>query len=175
MRCSSVQWIPSGFTMEPVVSPPAIIDLEDLGFDRGAHLLIDRALSALPVGGRLEVRGRDPALGIHLRAWARARGHPVDQSAAASATLVRGDADRARWHAAERAGGVAPAEIVARPGPTWGLAARGALVEAGGPALHFDIEEKNLVWADLAPRLYAQAAANQWDPATAVDWATPFE
>jgi hypothetical protein len=26
------------------------------------------------------------------------------------------------------------------------------------------------VWADIAPQLYAQATANQWDPATAVDW-----
>src|SRR5204862_6989812 len=47
--------------------------------------------------------------------------------------------------------------------------------EAVGPPLHFDIEETDLVWADLAPRLYAQAAAYQWDPATAIDWASPFE
>jgi hypothetical protein len=49
------------------------------------------------------------------------------------------------------------------------------LIEAGGPAVHFDIEEKDLVWADLAPRLYAQAAASQWDPNTAVDWDAAFE
>jgi len=41
--------------------------------------------------------------------------------------------------------------------------------------VHFDIEEKDLVWADLAPRLYAQAAASQWDPQTAVDWDAAFE
>jgi hypothetical protein len=29
------------------------------------------------------------------------------------------------------------------------------------------------VWTDLAPKLYAQAAAGQWDPATAVDWTPP--
>ncbi|MGH3914126.1 MAG: ferritin-like domain-containing protein, partial [Pseudonocardiaceae bacterium] len=33
-----------------------------------------------------------------------------------------------------------------------------------------DIAERDVVWADLAPRLYARAAASQWDPATAVDW-----
>ncbi len=156
------------------MSPPAIIDLEDLGLDRGAHLLIERALSALPVGGHLDVRGRDPALGVHLRAWARSRGHSYVESQA-SAILIRGAADHARWDQAERAGGAAPSETVARPGASWGLAARGALVEAGGPPLHFDIEEKDLVWAELAPRLYAQAAASQWDPATAVDWSAPFD
>jgi hypothetical protein len=41
--------------------------------------------------------------------------------------------------------------------------------------VHFDIEEKDLVWADLAPRLYAQAAASQWDPQTAVDWTADFD
>jgi hypothetical protein len=29
------------------------------------------------------------------------------------------------------------------------------------------------VWSDAAPRLYAQAAAAQWDPATAIDWSRP--
>src|SRR5205823_10947215 len=51
----------------------------------------------------------------------------------------------------------------------------GALVEAGGPIVHFDIEEKDLIWADLAPRIYAQAAAAQWDPATAVHWDAEFD
>jgi hypothetical protein len=156
---------------EPAVSPLATIDLEELGLDRGAHLLIERALSALPVGSRLAVRGSDPALGVHLRAWARARGHGFEEPA----TITRGGAERDRWLTAERAGGLAAREVLDRPGPTWGLAARGALVEDGGPQLHFDLEEKQLVWADLAPRLYAQAAANQWDPATAVHWDTPFD
>jgi hypothetical protein len=44
-------------------------------------------------------------------------------------------------------------------------------VEAGGPALAVaDLVERDAVWADIAPKLYAQAAANQWDPNTAVDW-----
>jgi len=88
---------------------------------------------------------------------------------------VRGSADVERWHGAQRAGGPRANEIAATPGPTWGLAARGALVEAGGPELRFDLEERDLVWADLAPRLYAQAAASQWDPGTAVSWDAPFE
>jgi hypothetical protein len=156
------------------MSPSATIDLEDLGLDRGAHLLIERALRGLPIGGCLDVRGRDPALSVHLRAWARAHGHSFAD--ADSATIItRGPVEAERWANAQRAGGPSPAEVVDRPAPTWGLAARGALVEEGGPALHFDLEDKHLVWADLAPRLYAQAAANQWDPATAVEWQMPVD
>jgi hypothetical protein len=149
----------------------ATIDLEELGLDRGGHLLLQHALDGLPAGGELRVTGRDPALAIHLGAWARAQGHAVRDGT----VLVRGRAASDRWNGAERSGGFTPNEIVSRPGPTWGVAARGALIEAGGPAVHFDIEEKDLVWADLAPRLYAQAAASQWDPSTAVDWDVEFE
>lgn len=149
----------------------ATIDLEDLGVDRGGHLLIQHALEAAPVGGRLLVRGHDPMLTVHLRAWARAHGHTFEDGS----VLVRGPSEAERWHGAERAGGIGPETTAQRPGPTWGVAARGALVEAGGPTVHFDLEDKDLVWADLAPRLYAQAAASQWDPQTAVDWEASFE
>jgi len=149
----------------------ATIDLEDLGLDRGGHLLVERALAALPPGGELDIRGRDLTLPVHLRAWARARGHTLRDTG----VLVRGSAATDRWVAAERAGGFAPDGVVERPGPSWGVAARGALIEAGGPAVRFDIEEKDLVWADTAPRLYAQAAASQWDPQTAVDWNAAFD
>jgi hypothetical protein len=150
---------------------PATIDLEDLGLDRGGHLLVQRALAALAVGDELVVGGRDPALHIHLRAWAREQGHAVRDGT----VLIRGSATDARWVGAERAGAYPPEGVVSRPNPAWGLAARGALIEAGGPTVHFDIEEKELVWADIAPRLYAQAASNQWDPQTAIDWDTPFD
>jgi len=83
--------------------------------------------------------------------------------------VVRGDVADKRMVGAERAGGAA--DVVAHPPASWGLAARGALVEAGGPALSVaDLDERSEVWTDAAPKLYAQAAAGQWDPATAVDW-----
>ena len=72
---------------------------------------------------------------------------------------------------AGRAG--SPGAVVDRPSPRWGLAARGALVEAGGPIVDFDLDDRAVVWADVAPRLYAQAAAGQCDPATAIDWDAP--
>jgi hypothetical protein len=47
-------------------------------------------------------------------------------------------------------------------------------VEDGGPPLRLaDLDTKDEVWADIAPKLYAQALAGQWDPATAVDWTAP--
>ncbi|MBE1489344.1 ferritin-like domain-containing protein [Plantactinospora soyae] len=147
---------------------PTTIDLEGLGFDNGGHLLVNRALAGLEPGDRLVVRGRHPALGVHLAAWCRAEGHRLDPEAA-SPTIVRGRADRDRWRGAQRAGRTA-ADVVPHASREWGLAARGALVEPGGPALSVDWVDRDLVWADIAPQLYAQATANQWDPATAVDW-----
>ena len=86
---------------------------------------------------------------------------------------MRGDADAARWHAATRAGDGRSGPW-ARADVTWGLAARGALVEAGGPPLVVDLLERETVWADIAPRLYAHAVAGQWDPAKVVDWDAPL-
>jgi hypothetical protein len=151
----------------------APLDLGFLGFEQGAHLLVARALRGVPVGGRVVVTGGDPALGVHLRAWARRQGHGFGVLADRTAAweLVRGPAELQRWQGAERAGGPGVDGIVDRPPARWGLAARGALVEPGATETGFDIDRREVVWADLAPRLYAHAAAAQWDPATAVDWA----
>lgn len=149
-------------------SPGTLLDLEDLGFEQGAHLLLRRALRRLPVGGQLRVTGRDPLLPVHLTAWSRREGHRFEPD---TGLLVRGRSDVDRWAGAQRAGGAGVGGIVARPAADWGLAARGALIEDGGPVVPaFDIAERDVVWADLAPQLYARAAAAQWDPATAVDW-----
>ena len=112
--------------------------------------------------------GGDPHLAVHLAAWARSQGHRVDGT-----TLIKGRVDEDRWRLAQRAGGPGADGVVDRPASTWGLAARGALVESGGPPLTADLADKTVVWSDLAPQLYAQAAANQWDPATAIDWDQP--
>ena len=151
-----------------------VLDLEELGFTSGAHLLVDRALRGLAPAAALHVIGADPALGVHLRAWCRARGHEFAGHPDGGWTVRRGRADVQRWVGAERAGAPGPDGLVRHPPAHWGLAARGALVEAGGPfAPSFDLADRDIVWADLAPRLYAHAAAAQWDPATAVDWAVP--
>jgi hypothetical protein len=121
----------------------------------------------------LTVAGRDPALGLHLRAWCRQEGHRVEISnnlTPGGAVVIKGGSPDDRWLGAQRAGGVAPAGVVEQPPASWGLAARGALVESGGPDAGFYLDEGRQVWTDLAPRLYAQAAAAQWDPSTAIDW-----
>lgn len=157
------------------------LDLGELGMDRGAHLLVKHALRGLPVGGRLEVRGRAPELGLHLRTWCRAQGHSLHAAALggdAIAIIERGGAEEGRWRGAQRAGHAdrqRDAAVAEHPPAAWGLAARGAMVEAGSPAVAFGLSERLEVWADEAAGLYAQAAAAQWDPATAVPWEADFE
>jgi hypothetical protein len=151
--------------MKDALATPTI-DLEGLGFDRGAGLLLERALAPLAPGSRLEVAGRDPALSVDLAPWCRRRGHRVEPAN----VVVKGAAESDRWVGAARAGAPGADGVVDRPDPTWGLAARGALVEAGASPSGFDLDDRGVVWADIAPRLYAQAAASQWDPATEISW-----
>jgi hypothetical protein len=166
-------------------APPGaqpVADLAHLGLDGGGHLLLKRALAGVEVGERLAVRGRDPHLALHLAVWCRAQGHDFAPAAGPGAIDLVGHVTRrtdqaGRWRGAERAGGARAAEtgaVADHPPAAWGLAARGAVVEAGGPEFHFALGDKSAVWADEAARLYEQAVAAQWDPATAIPWAEPF-
>jgi hypothetical protein len=149
-----------------------VVDLEDLGIDEGAHLLVERALSR---DATIEVHGTSNTLGIDLPAWARARGHRVEQLEIGRVIAFHVHrAATSRWVGAERAGEVASPTLHAPA--RWGLAARGALVEApGAPLFDLPLADKAAIWADEAARLYAQAAAAQWDPATAIPWDAPVE
>jgi TusA-related sulfurtransferase len=159
------------------VTPELTVDLGALSFADGAHLLVQRGLARLPPGGRLAVQGRDPAFRVDLPAWCRSRGHRVELSEAGThvAVVVRGTADTHRWSGAERAGAARPSGLATRPPAAWALAARGALVESGGPEAVFDLDDRDLVWADVAPRLYAQAVSRQWDPDSAIAWDAAFD
>jgi hypothetical protein len=162
-----------------MTSPVEILDLEDLGFEQGAHLLLQRALRDLPPGAEVGVTGGDELLPIHLDAWCRRMGHqvrrPADDELGIRAWVIRGRADLERWADAVRAGGAGPDGVLDRADPSWGLAARGALVEPGGPKLPFDLLDRDLVWADIAPSLYANALAAQWKPDDAISWDDEFE
>jgi hypothetical protein len=153
----------------------ASVDLEDLGLDNGGHLLIFRVLAGAEPGSRLTVVGRHSSLALHLGAWCRAQGYRFEAApdGQSGGTVIKGTAERDRWTTAVRAGN-ALEQPAAHADPRWGLAARGALVEAGGPPLNGDLVNRDWVWADVAPRLYAAAAAAQWDPALAVDWSAEF-
>jgi hypothetical protein len=155
------------------MSSPQIIDLEQLSIDAGGHLLVQRGLRDLPIGARLTVTGRDPALATHLVAWCRSQGHGIDL-AGMEPVVVKGPASTARWNLAERAGGPGPDEVVAHADVRWGLAARGALVEAGAPPLNVDLVDRDLVWSDAARQLYLNGVTRQWNPETAIDWTDAF-
>lgn len=156
------------------------LDLGDLGLDQGGHLLVKRALRAVEVGQTVHVRGRAPELAVHLRGWCRTQGHRLVSAEAGDESFVvleRGGAEDGRWRGAVQAGHVDPSrpDAVADVAPaTWGLAARGATVEAGAPKMAFALSERDEIWADEAAQLYAQAVAAQWDPATAIDWNAEF-
>jgi len=183
----------------------ATIDIEQLGFDAGAHVLVKHALAVLAPGQSLRVRGRAYGWEGQLIAWCRTQGHQCvfgpcqDQGADGGgniATVRRHGGDVAaaadtdgadsivhaniggRWRGALRTGHADPAlpgALAERADARWGLAARGATVEAGSPAIAFRLDERDEVWGERAADLYAQAAAAQWDPQTAIDWAAPFE
>ncbi|HWB83212.1 MAG TPA: hypothetical protein VG675_03660 [Bryobacteraceae bacterium] len=156
------------------------VDLGDLRFERGGALLVKRAFRLAAVGETLAVAGRDPDLAVHLRAWCRAEGHefrPKPEPGTGDVQIVRGPAAEQRWSAAERAGQADPqasGAVWERPSQRWGLAGRGALVEAGSPEFHFALNRKTEIWSGDAARMYAQAAAAQWNPATAVPWDAEF-
>ena len=127
---------------------------------------------ALRTAPEITVTGNAPDLLIHLRAWCRAEGHSFT-AGEAGGVVTRGRAAGQRWSSAERAGDIDT--VFEQPPRRWGLAARGALIEAGSPEFHFPLADKVEVWSDDALRLYAQAAAAQWDPATAIPWSAEFE
>ncbi|HET6582555.1 MAG TPA: sulfurtransferase TusA family protein, partial [Nannocystaceae bacterium] len=163
-------------------SADASIDLGALGLDAGAEVMLGRALARCDAGARVDVRGSAPDLAVHLPAWCRAKGHAVVALEASAgtvrATIEVGRHTHARAVGATRAGRPDPREpgaVVDAPDPRWGLAARGALVEAGTSAVAFALGKKDEVWADEAVALYAQATAAQWDPDTAIPWDAAIE
>ncbi|MFF8990983.1 ferritin-like domain-containing protein [Streptomyces sp. NPDC014983] len=158
--------------------PEVRLDLSGLGFDRGAHLLLRRALDQAAPDRQVAVSGTHPALLYQLTVWCRREGHTVlpapPEQAPLCAHVTRGALTTIRWEGADRAGSAEPGGAVDHAPLHWGLAARGALVEAGGPEVYFAVADRDTAWADLAPRLYRQATAAQWDPGTAVPWDASF-
>lgn len=150
------------------------LELGGLGIDEGGHILVKRALRALPEGAELAVFGDAPELAVHLRGLCRQLGIAAAfPDSGPAAVLTRSATADGRWRFAEPAGDVGG--VAESADPAWGLAVRGAQVERGGPRFGFPLRERAAIWADEAGRLYAQAAAAQWDPNTAIPWDAPFE
>lgn len=160
---------------------PKTIDIEDLGLDAGAHLLVKHGLRNLPTGDTLCVVGNSPGWDAQLSAWCRSQGHPcilTEQEGQTVAQVTKGKTEAGRWRGAQHTGHSDPSvdgAVAEQASASWGLAARGATVEAGSPTIHFRLDQKSEVWADSAADLYYQAASAQWDPETAIDWNTPFD
>jgi hypothetical protein len=158
------------------------VDLDTLGFAEGGYLLLKRALREAGLGQPVIVTGTAPGLEVDLRAWCRAEGHRFEWQMETVATpgqavVLNGGAESERWVDARHvsADGVPGHDSVAEHPPrTWGLAARGATIEAGTPEFHFHLVDKVEVWSDDAARIYQQAVAAQWDPETAIPWDAPF-
>jgi TusA-related sulfurtransferase len=144
--------------------PKAQVDLEDLTVHGGAPVLLRRALAKLAAGGLLEVRGDSPELAEELAAWCRKEGHGY-----------LGEHKGPNTYRIERGAGLAPlmvsgkdiAEVAA---PQWGLAPRGARIEAGGPKFAFTLCEKREIWAQELTSIYKQAVGNQWSAARDIPW-----
>ena len=156
------------------------IDIEDLGLDAGAHLLIKHGLLGVPPGGDIGVIGRSPGWEAQLAAWCRSQGHPMvlnEQDGRVLARVTRGGFEAGRWRNALHTGHVdatQPGAIAEKALPSWGMATRDATVEAGSPAMHFRLDQKSEVWSASAADLYAQAVAAQWNPDAVIDWNAPF-
>jgi hypothetical protein len=164
--------------MDPTAaSATPSIDTEALGLDEGALLLVRRALAQVPVGGNLRARGHAPNWELHLTAWCRQQGHAVQTSAlpdgTSEAIITRGPWAEGRWRDALATGRSQFPAASAKP--EWGLAARGATVEAGSPPFNFTLSHRDELWAATADEIYRQGVAAQWDPQTAIDWDAAFE
>lgn len=148
----------------PERSPKAQLDLEDLTIHEGAPVLLRRTLAKLAAGELLEVRGDSPELAENLAAWCRKEGHRYLE-----------EANRSHTHRLERGAGLAPlipssrgiAEVAE---PQWGLAPRGARIEAGGPEFAFTLRQKREIWAEELTSIYKQAVGNQWSAARDIPW-----
>ena len=65
------------------------IDIENLGLDAGAHLLVKQALLALAPGAELLVTGCSPGWDAQLLAWCRSQGHACAADQQQGRTVVR--------------------------------------------------------------------------------------
>jgi hypothetical protein len=146
----------------PDLTTRAQIDLGGLSLYDGAPVLLRRALAPLAEGEWLEVCGGAPNLADDLPIWCRKEGHHYQRSGAALHRIQCGAQTPVLI--------VPPNEIAAVADPSWGLAPRGARIEAGGPEFAFTLREKRDVWALELNTIYKQAVANQWSASRDIPW-----
>ncbi|MGZ3774365.1 MAG: ferritin-like domain-containing protein [Pseudobdellovibrionaceae bacterium] len=145
-----------------------IIDIENLGFDSGAHVLIKHQLNSMSPGEKIELRGRAPEWQAQAAAWCRSQGHTLIM--ADNAVIIeKGQPDKERWGTLFSSND----DILDEASPFLGLSARGAQVEIGSPEFQFRLNKKTEIWSNNAAELYQQAVNAQWNANNAIDWSEP--
>lgn len=145
-----------------------IINIKNLGFDSGAHILVKHQLSAMNSGEHIEIIGQAPEWQTQAAAWCRAQGHEFKYSDN-GAVITKGMLEKQRWDSSAKQSN----EVLPEASPLLGLAARGAQVEIGSPEFQFRLNKKEEIWSTNAAELYQQAIHAQWNPNTAIDWSKP--
>ncbi|MBI2815925.1 MAG: ferritin-like domain-containing protein [Acidobacteria bacterium] len=148
----------------PEIIPKLRLDLEDLAFHQGVPVLLRRSLARMAEGELLEVHGDSSDLELHIRSWCRQSGNPY-----------HGGGNGVGIYIIERGAVAVPLlssgpEVAEVAEPTWALAPRGAMLEAGGPSLSFPLSRKKDVWAQELNSIHRQAVANQWSAAKDIPW-----
>ncbi|HYX34388.1 MAG TPA: ferritin-like domain-containing protein [Oligoflexus sp.] len=147
-----------------------IIDIEDLGFDSGAHILVKQCLASVAPGQDIEIRGQAAEWQTQAAAWCRTQGHGfkrVDDRA----LISKGIEDKQRWITTS----TSATELLDVASPGLGLAARGACVEIGSPEFKFRFDRRDEISTSNAAELYQNAINAQWNPNIAIDWSQPQE
>lgn len=140
------------------------IDIEDLALHEGAAVLLRQALRQVQAGDSIEVRGDSEALSEQLSAWCRREGHECTRKQGGKGVF----SIRSGGHALIPS--TSSNETAKQANPAWGLAPRGAQVEAGGPDFGFTLFRKRDVWARELNAIYTQSVANQWSVARDIPW-----
>jgi len=129
---------------------------------------VERALRALAGSDNLWVASTEADFAIHLAAWCRQRGCGFEEISVGQYNVKRPKNFSARSATAVTAGEIDSPVAVASA--SWGLAARGALVESGISGFYFPLNRRDHVWTERLSALYRRAVAAQWNPDTAIDW-----
>ena len=146
--------------------PKAQVEFDDLTVHEGAPVLLRRALAKLAAGELLEGCGDSPEL-AQACCVVPQRGPSLSGRRPGTEYLPY---RTRRWTCPLIASVTDIAEVA---DPQWGLAPRGARIEAGGPKFAFTLRQKRDVWAQELTSIYKQAAGNQWSAARDIPWDNP--
>ena len=148
--------------------PETEIDLNDLPFSEGGFILVERALRTVEPDTPLLVTSSETDFALHLAAWCRQKGCSFEEVSAHKCRVTRPKSFTVRAATATPAGTIQ--EPAASAPESWGLAARGAMVEPGITGFYFPLKHGDHIWTKRLTALYRRAAAAQWNPDTAIDW-----